>query len=159
MHDRQVDDFFRVKVWPAAQQCQTTVGPWPAGRGDAPGSASPEGGYYPYVEAGFANNDVTTSIGRHFIEGDFYADNIESDGSSVHAQVKINRRIDDRFDFVGDNGSIPIPDMLPWVTNKYPGIGHISHLWAQALADRGRANAYNFHIKWTETFAHEWRVP
>ena len=145
MHDRQLEDFFQEQVWPAAQMCQTKVGPWRARRDR-----------YEYVEAGSAANDVTVSIGRHYIEGDFYAENIDSGGSSVSADVTIERFIDDVFDFEDDIGSVPVHKILGG--KNYLGYGHVPNVWAQKLIDEGWAHDFDIHIEWVEEFTHEWEM-
>jgi hypothetical protein len=145
MHYRQLADFFWEQVWPAAQRCQKSVGPWKAGRDR-----------YEYVPAGHANNDVTVAIGRHYIEGVFYADNIRSSGSSIVAEVTIDRFIDDRFDFVGDTGSVPLPAILG--DNNVLGYGHVPNVWAQRLMDEGWMHMFDIHIEWVEQFTHVWNM-
>jgi hypothetical protein len=146
MHERQLEDFFREQVWPAAQRCLSKVGPWRAGRDN-----------YEAVPAGHANNDIAVAIGRHFIEGNFYAENIQSGGSSVSANVTIEKFIDDRFDFEGDEGSIPVYKILGDKKN-FLGYDHAPNVWAQKLMDEGWAHTYDIHIEWVERFAHEWEM-
>ena len=146
MHDRQVEDFFREEVWPAAQRCQTKVGPWQVRRDR-----------YPYLEAGHANNDVTVSIGRHYIEGNFYAENIRFNDYSVTADVMIERFINDIFDFVNDTGDIPLKQIIPPKWNRFVGYGTVPNVWAQTLIDKGWAHDFDIHIEWEERFTRTWK--
>jgi RHS repeat-associated protein len=154
MRERQLDDFFQEKVWPAAQTCQTSVGPWPARRGSA-NFADAKGGKYVFVEAGFVRNDVTVAIGRHYIEGDFYAEAIETSGNSVTADVTIERYIDDRFDFVDDTGDIPLGGIVG--DKNFMGYGTVPNVWARTLAIQGMAHEFSVHIEWEESFPYTWK--
>ena len=142
MHFRQLGDFIAKEVVPAMQMNLPKVGPWRAGTTN-----------YDYVPAGPANNDVSVAIGRHWIQGDFYADNIRCEQGRASADITIQRFIDDIFDFEGDNGSVPVPDIIG---NKW-GYGHVSHLWANELdkAPEALAKRYKIHIEWTEQFSVE----
>jgi hypothetical protein len=155
MHSQQLKDFFRYYVFPAAQRCETEVGPINFGRLNRNSDRG-----YRYVEAGSATHDVTVALGRHYLEGVFYAKNIQAIAPVlISADVTINRFIDDTFDFTNDGGGIPLHEILKGAgIPNILGYGYVPNVWANELAIYGFAYPFKIHIEWTEEFPYIWSL-
>lgn len=99
-------------------------------------------------------SEVSFTLGKYFLEGDFKAENIRSDGSFLTADITINRFVDDRFDFRNDFGGIPMHRLFPGFPN--PGFGDVPNVWAQTLVEKGLASYFNIHMEWVEKTTEVW---
>ena len=156
-HGQQMSDFLRIAVLPAAEEsCNTkTDVEWKARRG--PETGSPEAtelsrnmGRYSLIPiAALRASEVSFTLGKYWLEGDFKAENIRRVGDWVIANVTIKRFVNDIFDFTNDFGGIPFHRLFPGFPN--PGFGDVPNVWAQKLEQHKLADYFDIHVEWVET--------
>jgi RHS repeat-associated protein len=162
-HNQQMNDFLGAAVMPAIEEScgkQITV-EWKARR-HKPETGTPEAvglfrdiGHYAVIPiSALRASEVSFTLGKYFLEGDFKAENIRSDGSFLTADITINRFVDDRFDFRNDFGGIPMHRLFPGFPN--PGFGDVPNVWAQTLVENGLASYFNIHMEWVEKTTEVW---
>ena len=168
-HEAQLSSFIRSNVMrKALENCETNAGPWkvrglPTVTNGSPtefpypvAELSEEGARFSLIPISSFASEVGITLGKYWLQGDFYAENIQKEGDEIRADIKIERFVDDIFDFAGDFGGVPVHNMIP---SGYPnpGIGDVPNVWAQTLHEKNWASYFDIHLEWTEEIKGTWK--
>jgi RHS repeat-associated protein len=84
--------------------------------------------------------DVGVALGKHYINGMFKAQVLNSDGDKFLATLQVVYWVDDIHDF-DENKALVI---------RQAGIGTVPHKWMKWLEDAGKAHEFSVHLEWNE---------